>query len=82
MVRSLPRVQSWTCSPQRALLYSAAPHRPLADAFEAEQADLAKAGVEVGQDIDGLRHLGQRIAASVKGIADKGHGVLRRIEGI
>jgi hypothetical protein len=51
--------------------------RALADAFEAEEADLAEAGVEVGQDVDGLRHLGQRIAASVEGIADEGHGVLR-----
>ncbi len=47
---------------------------PLADPFEAEEADLGKAGVEVGQDVDGLRHLGQRIAASVEGIADEGHG--------
>ncbi|MDZ4134110.1 MAG: DUF6441 family protein, partial [Paracoccaceae bacterium] len=26
---------------------------------------VTEAGVEVGQDVDGLRHLGQRIAASV-----------------
>ncbi len=48
--------------------------RPLADPFKAEEADLGEAGVEVGQDVDGLRHLGQRIAASVEGIADEGHG--------
>ena len=54
----------------------------LGDAFEAEEADLAEAGVEVGQDVDGLRHLGQRIAASVKGIADEGHGKLRRLGGV
>jgi len=57
-------------------------HRPLGDALEAEQADLAKAGVKVGQDVDGLRHLGKRVTASVKGIANDGHGVLRGIEGI
>ncbi len=57
-------------------------HRPLGDALEAEEADLAEAGVEVGQDVDGLRHLGQRVTASVKGIANDGHGVLRGIEGI
>lgn len=56
-------------------------HRPLGDALEAEQSDLAKAGVEVGQDVDGLRHLGQRVTASVKGIADQGHGMLRGCEG-
>src|SRR5690606_30628727 len=48
--------------------------RALADPFEAEEADLGEAGVEVWQDVDGLRHLGQRIAASVEGIADEGHG--------
>ena len=53
----------------------------LRDALKAEQADLAKAGVEVGQDVDGLRHLGERIAARVKGIAGEGHGKLRRMRG-
>ena len=46
----------------------------LGHAFEAEEAQFSEAGVEVRQDIDGLRHLGQRIAAGIEGIADDGHG--------
>jgi hypothetical protein len=49
----------------------------LGDALEAEEADLAEAGVEVGQDVDGLRHLGERIAARVERVAGDGHGELR-----
>ena len=46
-----------------------------ADIDEAKlEADLGEAGVEVGQDVDGLRHLGERIAARVKRVAGEGHG--------
>jgi len=53
----------------------------LGHAFKAEQADLAEAGVEVGQDVDGLRHLGKRIAARVERVAGDGHGELLGKEG-
>jgi hypothetical protein len=33
--------------------------RALRNALEAEEADLAEAGVKIGQDVDGLRHLGE-----------------------
>ncbi len=46
----------------------------LGDALEAEQPHLAEAGVDVGQDIDGFGHLGQRIAAVSKGLIMTGMG--------
>jgi hypothetical protein len=51
--------------------------RALGDAFKAEEADLAEACVEVGQDVDGLRHLSERVAARVKRVARDSHGELR-----
>ena len=48
----------------------------LGDALEAEQAHLAQPGVDVGQDVDGRGHLGERVAARVEGIDHGCHGMV------
>ena len=48
----------------------------LGDAFKAKEADLAETGIEIGQDIDGLRHFSKRIAAGIKRVTNEGHGDL------
>ena len=41
-------------------------------ALEAEQPHLAEARVDVGQDVDGSRHFGERVTARVEWIDDSG----------
>jgi hypothetical protein len=47
----------------------------LCDALEAEQAHLPEPGVDVGQDVDGLGHLGERVAARVERVDHGDHDV-------
>src|SRR5581483_9395902 len=43
---------------------------------EAEQSELAEARVDIRQDVDGLGHLGERVAARVEWIDHQGHRVV------
>jgi len=50
--------------------------------FKAEQAEFTQARVDVGQDVDGSRHFGERVTARVERIDDGGHEVSRKWKGL
>ena len=47
----------------------------LCDALEAEQAHLPEPRIDIGQDVDGLGHLGERVAARVERVDHGDHDV-------